>query len=241
MTMPTYNPLAQRERETRVHLDPPNWLWGRATDYWFYAGSADMVTASGATNLSGLDSFGWTTTALSLSAATGGDFLSSAGVGTPSAIVFGASGDLLQSPSIFGDYAGGLWARQSLGRTPTQLIMDCYAAFTDASADENRSGFGFVEAGGSPATANDALAMIVSDSTTFLLRSGATTSGAGAAVDNAYHFWRIIIDATNATCTMDGGNSISVATEADLFPASFGAHVLTTNRLALVWAHVYYA
>lgn len=239
--MPLYNPLSRRERYTRHHVRSPHG-WGTevGTDYWLYATSADIVTASGATNLSGLDSFGWTTTALGLTVGSAADFITSADVGAPSSLLFNATADLLQSPVVFGDYAHALMVQQFLGRLPTQLVLECYAAFTTATATETNTCLGFIEDGGSPATANDALATIFSDGVNFGLRSGAAASAVGALVDNAYHLWRIVVDATNCTLTMDGGNSVSVATEADEFPVSFGVHTLTTNRIAPVWAHIYY-
>ena len=227
---------------SRHHIyDPLVWERAPGTDFWLFA--ANRVAAA-ATFPDDLADYGWVTTSVLFTAGVGADFISSADVGTPRTLGTNAASDILQSPVIFGDYPHARMAQTFLGYLPTKLIAEFYAYFDVASANETATAIGFVEDEGSPITAAgaDALAMVYSDGTNFKLESGAGASAAGAAVDNAAHLWKIVVDATNCTCTMDGGNSISVATETDQFPVSFGLGTVAagTNRIQLSWLHIYY-
>lgn len=225
----------------RVYVnDPRAWAFALGTDYMLGTGTTTALITGGTAGQV-LSEFGWTTTALSYSSPTGADFISSADMATPAGIVFDASNDRLSSPYLFGDFSHANAARSILGYLPTTLNLECIAAFTTNSANETVSGFGFVEAAGSPLTANDALAMIVSDGTNFFIRSGAATSTAGAAVDTSFHKWNIVMNATNATFFIDDVVQTAVATETDLFPCAFGASVTTTNRLTLSNVRIWYA
>src|SRR3990167_10517709 len=224
----------------RHHVPAHLWQSEAGTDFWLIVRNADPITASGATNLSGLDSFGWTTTTLSLTAATGGDFLSSATVGTPASISLGADTDLLQSPLIFGDYSHGLMAGQILGHYPTRLIIEVYAAFLTHSANETRTGFGLTEAGGTSGTANDAMAWIHTDGTNFTVRSAAD-SDAGAADDASFHQFRIVVSFGTTDAVewfIDGSTQGKMDVQAALWPCSFGGYSSTTNRFSMAWAHI---
>jgi len=242
LSLPRGHGVVRVGHNLRHHVPASRWQSEPGTDFWLFAGNADPLTASGATNLSGLDSFGWTTTTLSLTAATGGDFLSSATVGTPASISLGADTDLLQSPLIFGDYSHGLLAGQILGHYPTRLIIEVYAAFLTHSANETRSGFGLTEAGGTSGTANDAMAWIHTDGTNFTIRSGAD-SDVGALDDALYHLFRIVVKPGTTDAIewfIDGVSQGTMDNQAALWPCSFGAYTSTTNRLALCWAHLWY-
>ncbi len=220
--------------------DPRQWGIALGTDYMFGTGTASALITGGTAGQV-LSEYGWTTTALGYSTPTGADFISAADMATPAGILFDASNDRLSSPYIFGDFSHANAARAILGYLPTTLNFECIAAFTVNSANETTSGFGFVEAGGSPLVANDGLAMIVSDGTNFFIRSGAATSTAGAAVDTSFHKWNIVMNATNATFFIDDVAQTAVATETDLFPCAFGASVTTTNRITLSSPHIWYA
>ena len=223
----------------REHVrTPQEWGYKAGTDFWLVAAASGMLTA---TNAHELADYGWTTTALSFAAPSGADFMASADVGVPNAIDFGASGDLLKSPSIFGDYAHSLMAQQLLKKAPTKLILEAYAQFSVATANEPTSGFGFVEDIGTPATAADHMAFISTNGTNFLCASGAAND-VGALDDSLFHLWKVVLNKTTALVEwfIDGVSQGTLAVQNDLFPASFGAHVLTTNRLQLAWAHVYY-
>ena len=120
------------------------------------------------------------------------------------------------------------------------MVCEVGADWTVASANETQSAFGFLEVGGTSAVANDHMAAVFSNATTFGLRSGAA-SDAGAAVDNAYHVWKIVVNSTNVTWYIDGTSQGTIALQAELWPVSFFAHTLTTNRFNLGWVHIYYA
>jgi len=223
----------------REHVrTPQEWGFKAGTDFWLVASTNGMITA---TNAHELVDYGWVTTALGFSTPTGGDFLDSADPGTPNSILFDASGDLLRCPYLFGDYAHGLMAQQLLKKAPTKLALEVYAAFTVHSANEPTSGFGFVEAGGTPATAADHQAFISTNATNFLFASGAA-SDLGAIDDANFHLFKMVLNKTTSLAEwfIDGVSQGSMAIQADLAPYAFGAHVLTTNRLSLAWAHVYY-
>jgi len=219
-------------------LRPQEWADSAGTDFWLVAGPGGMLTA---TTIQELADYGWTATALTFTAASGADFLSSADVGVPNTIDFGASGDLLKSPAIFGDYNHGLLAAQLLKKQPTKLVTECYAQFSVATANEPTSGFGLVEDGGTPATAADHMAFISTNGTNFLCASGAA-SDTGALDDSLFHKFKTIVRNTDSLVEwyIDDVSQGMLAVQADEWPVSFGAHVLTTNRLQLAWAHIYY-
>jgi hypothetical protein len=132
---------------------------------------------------------------------------------------------------------------QILGRLPTRLICEIYAAFTTSSGSETRSGFGLTEAGGASGTADDALAWIhVPDGTNFGLRSG-VDSDAGSTVDSNYHQFRIVISkgtTDKIEWFIDGTSQGTIDLQENLAPFSFGGYASTANRLALAWAHLWY-
>ena len=233
--------LVTSDHQSRAHLlSPQEWGYAAGTDFYLFGSINGMLTAGNGHELS---DYGWTTTALALAAGSLADFITSADVGTPGQITFDAASDLLQSPAIFGDYAHARLAQEILGVLPNTLRLKFYAAFTTAANNETATAIGFVEAGGSPIGAADAMAMICSDGTNFGLRSGATTD-AGAAVDTAFHLWEIVITGGGTTIEwfQDGTSQGTITLQADLWPASFGAGIVAAglNRLALSWAHIRY-
>jgi hypothetical protein len=227
----------------RIHVTDPR-LWSRAigTDYWAKFGVGSTAADTGGTLLS---DFGWTTTSLVETAATGGgDFLSSSDIGVPDHVLTNASGDLLQSPSMIGGWDGAAAAGDILGYDPTTLTVEFLGAFTVVTGTSNRSGFGLVEDGGTAGTAADELAWIYTDGTNFTIRSDAD-SDAGALDDTNWHLWKIAIKTGSATDAVewfiDGTSQGTMDRKTDEWPASFGMHALTTNRPALAWIHVSYA
>lgn len=224
----------------RLHArSPQEWGYTAATDFWLVAGVNGILTAGNAHEL--ID-YGWTATALSLATPSAADFLSSADQGVSNAIQLTAAGDLLSSPVIFGDYQHGQLAAQILGYTPTALVAEVFGSFSVASNNETATGFGFFEDGGAPNVANDHFAMITSNGTNFVLRSGAA-SDAGAAVDTANHLWKIVVTSASVEWFIDGTSQGTIALEADELPVGFGAGVLAAtgaNFMLLGWAHVYY-
>ena len=226
----------------RVHVRlPEEWNRSGGTDYWAVFGLESTVAAAASSAL--LSDSGWITTSLVETAGSAGDFLSSSDPGVPPHLLTDATGDLIQSPPMFGDYANSLIAANILGYTPTKLIVEFYAAFTVASANEH-SVIGLVEAGGSVATGADSMLHVKSNGTNFLL-AGAVDSDTGALVDTAWHTWKIVVTNTGsitdaAEWFIDGTSQGTMDIQADLWPCSFGMHALTTNRPALAWAHIWY-
>ena len=243
MTIRQMNSRIEEAMRRKHVLSPLDWGEMAGTDYWFVPGSS----MTGATTFL-LSSRGWTTTSMVLTEGSAADFMSAADVGTPRTALTNATGDLLQSPAIFGDYNHARIAQIIMGEAilPRFLICDMYAAFTVASADEEQTAMGLFDAGGTISTAADQLAAISSDSANFLIHNGADED-TGAAVDNAYHWWRIQIDRSISAVTngvqwfMDGVSQGTIDREADLFPCYWGLHSLTTNRISLAVAHIYYA
>ena len=229
----------------RVHItDPRQWAGSLGTDYWAHFGP-EVITPSGLIEPP-LSDFGWVTTSIADQAGSGADFMSSSDPGTPNAALTNASGDILQSPSIFGDYAHSQAAAAILGYTPTKLICEFYGALTVASADEPVSGFGLIEAGGSPVNGADQMAYIRSNGTVFLLGAAVDGGGTGSAVDANWHKWRITVTNTGAitdaiSWSKDGvAEATTIDLQNDLWPVSFGMHALTTNRPAVSWVHLWY-
>ncbi len=223
----------------RVHITRPS-LWSRSagTDFWI-PGHADTVGIA-ADEL--LTDYGWTTTGLSYATSTGGDFLSSADVGTPEAIILGADTDLLQSPQVFGDYSHGLMAAGILGYMPTKLTVEVYAAFTTSSGNESRTGFGLVKDGGTAGVDDHANAWIFAG-TTFTCRHPADSDG-GSSKNTAYHRFQIVQSVGTTAAIewfVDGTSQGTLNAATDRYPASFGAYTSTTNRLAIPWVHIWYS
>jgi len=75
---------------------------------------------------------------------------------------------------------------------------------------------------------------------TFFLTSD-NGSDAGAAIDTNYHLWRITYGSSTTEWFIDDVSQGTITTETDIWPLSFKAYCGTTNRLALVWARIYYS
>lgn len=237
--MPLNNP-----QNNRLHVtDARAWSTQMGTDYWAKFGILSTL-ASSTPAIEDLDEFGWTTTSLIETAATGtGDFLSLSDFGIPAHILTDASGDLLESPSMFGDFTGSSAAAAILGHDPTTLTMECLASFTVVTGTSNRSGFGLVQDGGAAGTAADQLAWIFTDGTNFTLRSSAD-SDVGALDNTDWHIWKIVVQTGSATDAVewfiDGTSQGTMNRLEDQWPVSFGLHALTTNRPGIAWVHLWY-
>ena len=226
--------------DKRIHvLQARDWSQAIGTDYWakFGVGSTTAATT--------LANFGWTTTALTETAATGaGDFMDSTTPGVPDHVLTDASGDLLQSPSMLGGYEGFLAAEHILGYSPTKLHVEFYGAFTVVTGTSNRSGFGLTEDAGTAGVAADELAWIYTDGTNFTIRSDAD-SDVGALDNVDWHLWKIVIKTGSATDAVewfiDGTSQGTMNRKTDEWPVSFGMHAFTTNRPAISWVHLWYA
>lgn len=229
----------------RVHvMDARSWSTQMGTDYWAQFGvKSTIATAGGSTEV--LSEYGWITTSLVETAMTGeGDFLSTSDFSIPAHVLTNASGDLLESPSLFGDGAGAEAAAAILGHSPTTLTCEFYGSFTAVTGTSNRSGFGLIQDGGSAATAADQLAWIYTDGTNFTLRSSGD-SDVGAADDTDWHTWKIVVSNGSVTDAVewfiDGTSQGTMDRIDDQWPVSFGMHAHTTNRPGLAWVHISYS
>ena len=227
----------------RLHATGAN-DWDKApawcTDFWFTP-AIDLNTASSPGLLSAQ---GWLAAGtISFVAGTGADFLSSADPGVIAHMLLDATGERLTSPFIFGQDWKTRYIRDQLGWQPKKLIADFTAIWTTASNADTTGGIGFVEAGGAIQTAADHLAMLTSDGTNFILRSGAATSDFAGAVTLTSARWRIELNLTSQLAILYKNGSLfdSIALEADLFPCAFGAACTSSNDLGLGDAHVYYS
>ncbi|KKL90276.1 hypothetical protein LCGC14_1906280 [marine sediment metagenome] len=235
--MPLNNPPSNR-----LHvMDARSWSTQMGTDYWAQFGIRSTIAPTGGGILSEL---GWTTTSLIETAMTGaGDFLSTSDFSVPAHILTDASGDLLESPSVFGDGSQAEAVAQILGHSPTTLSCEWYGSFTVVTGTSNRSGFGLVQDGGAAGTAADQLAWIYTDGTNFTIRSSGD-SDAGALDDTDWHTWRIIVSTGSATDAVewfiDGTSQGTMDRITDQWPVSWGMHALTTNRPAVAWLHIWY-
>lgn len=227
----------------RRHVtNPLYWANEPATDYWIIAAANGMLTASGQ-NL--ITDGGWTATSLAVADGSAADFLSKSDVGTPGEITTNAAADLLESPAIFGDYAHAHAAAVIMGQRslPRYLVMDAYARFSVASADELTTNLGFVEDGGSIVVSADIMAAIYSDSANWCIQANAVESKSTTlTVDNDYHWFRILMDKATSLSYgyLDGTLINSIAITADEFPVSWGFGNGTTNRIQLNQAHIFY-
>ena len=236
----------------RVHVRKgADWGSNMGTDYWLTFNSGqDILAAASTATTEELAEAGWTATSLVNTVTGGADFLSSSDVGVPLHALTNASGDLLNSPALFGDYAHAHAAMRMMGRStlPHMLIADFWGAMTVHSADEPRSGWGFIEDAGSAATEADQLAFISSDGTNFQIGANAGTPINLTTDDANWHRFTIVLDRRTSlvSCAIDGtyyltpSSSTTLSITGDEFPAKFGFHALTTNRPALGLTHVYY-
>ena len=243
LSLPKGHGIVRVAHNLRLHVTDPR-LWSRSigTDYWLRGGIGIVSAQATAGEL--LSDYGWTTTGLAETAATGAaDFLSSATPGVEDYVGANSSTDLLQSPSMFGGYLGAQAAASIMGRDPTRLTAEWLGAFTAVTGTSNRSGFGLVEDGGTAGTAVDELAWIYTDGTNFTLRSDAD-SDAGAADDTSWHIWKIIVKTGTATDAVewfiDGTSQGTIDRKTDEWPVSFGMYAHTTNRPQIAWLHIFY-
>lgn len=240
LSPPKGHGLVRVAHNLRHHVrDPRDWALVPGTDYWAFFGGVGLIEAG----VHDLDLNDWITTGFSHTVGSGADFMSSADVGITGGVNFDVVSDHLRSPFIFGDYAHALLAGQFLGHFPTSLNMECYARFA-ANADEQETGFGFVEAGSAvPFVKAGLMALITSDSTDFSLESGAAAD-AGDTDDTAAHLFKISIASGGITWFVDGTEQGSgLALQTDLWPVAWGVSTKATsgtNDPVVSWVHIWY-
>lgn len=229
------------------------WSYTVALEYWHQFGEDPTGVTTEGEELAGN---GWTVTgAPPYVEGSAADFLDSSDKGTTGGLHLNTAEDVIACPAIFGDYAHAAAVSLLVGKLngagtpdlPRFLIADFGARFS-ANAAETGSGIGFVEDGGSPAVANDHLACIFTDGTSWKLRSGAATSSAIATDDTSWHHFRIILDRVNDLAygmvdTLNLANAQTIAIENDQFPVGWGGGVVAggTNDPVISWVRIRYA
>ena len=234
--------------------------WGQVmgTDYWLTFNSGfDILAAASTATGDELAENGWVSTSLVNTAGSGADFGSLSDIGTPNHALTNASADLLSSPAIFGDYAHMRAAADIMGKRnlPRLLVAEFWGNMSVASANEPRSNWGFIVAGGSPATEANQEACISTDSSFWQLGANSSYVVSTTAVATGWNFFRIEMNRQTGFSTfyklnqttglMDqmvtsAGVAVSQAIVQDVFPLKFGFHALTTNRPLLGLTHVFY-
>ena len=231
------------------------WAHEIGTDYWLHPTSGlDQAAAANTATGDELAENGWIATSLVNTVGSGADFGSSSDKGTPNHFLTNASGDLLESPRMFGNYSHMRAAADVAGMAalPRFLIARFWGAMTVATADEPRSGWGFIEDAGAVETEAVQAAFISSDGTNFQIGANAGTPTNLQADDTSWHEFVIVmavaeqraygyVDPTWRFGSPPLGAALnSVAITADEAPYGFGFHALTTNRPALGITRVYY-
>jgi len=224
-----------------IIADPALWYSSPGFEFWIVFGHVDLMTVQAATNR-GLSGAGWTgaiAATASITEGAGADFLSSADL-DPTRLVRGSTNLAMRSPRVFGSYDHGQAAARFLGHTPTRLTLEFYGRMSVASANENTSGWGFHTPAGTDFTAAGSAGGIVSDGTNFRLRS-VTGNDAGAAIDTAWHLWRIEWIGTTVEWFIDNTSQGTVTLDNDIWPTSLAFLDGTTNRPQTAWARVFYS
>lgn len=231
------------------------WAHEIGTDYWLQPTSGlDQAAAANTATGDELAENGWIATSLVNTVGSGADLGSSSDKGTPNHFLTNASGDLLESPRMFGDYAHMRAAADIAGMAdlPRFLIARFWGAMTVSSADEPRSGWGFFEDAGAVGTEAVQAAFISSDGSNFQIGCNAGTPANLQTDDDNWHEFVIVMAVTEqrAYGYIDptwrfgspplGAALNSVALIADEAPYGFGFHALTTNRPGLGLTHILY-
>ncbi len=219
------------------------WAAESGSDFFF---EPDAAQLAGAGNSTALSDRGWTTTGLAFVAASlDADFLSEADPGVPAHYEGLSAGDLIQSPAIFGDFQHAHQAGHHLGFDASTLTFEAFARFSVTSADEEETCLGFCDATGSIIVISDAIAVIRTDGTNFILRSTADSS-TGALDDEDLHLFRIVVSGGSATDAIewfiDGTSQGTIDRLPDVWPAAVGVGNLAagTNRIQIGQFSVFY-
>ena len=231
-----------RAPDRRKHvLTPHDWGHMKGTDYCAFFGESDMAAAGG----KDLADDGWESGGFGYLAGSAAGFLDSSDAGTTGGLNFDAASDYLISPFIFGDYAHARALQHLLGYLPTTLNMEVYARFASSAADEQATGFGFVEAGGGGGVLAkaDLMAFISIGASNFELHSGATADE-GSTKATTPHLFRIKITlGGTAEWFIDDVLQGSIAIQANLWPCAWAANTQAggNNDPVVSWVRVWYA
>lgn len=258
---------------SRVHVTAgARWAHEVGTDYWFNPSSGlDQFAAASTATGDELAENGWIATSLVNTAGGAGDFMGGgltpslgagpkgfqtpvpSDMGTPQHGLTDLTGDLLGSPSIFGDYAHAYAAMRLAGKSvmPRYLIMEALAAFTVTSTGSVQSALGFFNAAGTISTEADQFAVIYTDNTDFFLAGAAAKMATGPTIASltaaTWNLWKIVIEYAGTAvpkCYAYVNNTIFSATAGsgvqDKFPLRWGFHSLTNDRIGVGLTRVYY-
>lgn len=225
-----------------------DWAFETGLEYWVSANLMAQGVGVVSGGLMGVTNNGWVNTGTVVGVAGSlADFMVAADPGTGGYFNIDTAADLLNSPALFGSYDHAAAVCALIGREnskgepdlPRFLIYDNWGTSFAANNAETGSGHGFVEGAGAASVANDHLACFTSTTTHFKLRSGAATTGNLMAADTARHRWRVKIDLINALAYAyidDMSTALgSIAIEADLFPCSVGAGVVSGGANFILW------
>lgn len=227
--------LVQRQ----IVTNPEDWGHGVGTDYHAFFGEADEAAGGG----KDLSEHGWESTGFGYLASSLAGFLDVDDQGTLGGFNFDTASDFLISPFIFGNYSHGRFVQNVLGHFPHNLNMEVMARFASSAADEQATGFGFIEAGSTGALAKaDLMAFISIGATNFELHSGAAADE-GSAKDTDPHLFKITITfGGSAEWFIDSVSQGSIAIQADLWPAAWAANTQASgaNDPVVNWVDIWY-
>lgn len=225
----------------RVHVTCPQlWAETAATDYWANWGHPGFTEAG----VLDLDDFGWLTVGFSHTVGSAAGMMDSSDVGTTGGLNFDTAEDYIVSPFIFGDYAHAKQAEAFLGYVPTTLNMESYARFASSAADEQATGFGFVEAGSTGAFAKaDTNGFVTIGATNFELHTGAAADEGSTKATTASLFRVTYTAGSTAEWFIDGTSQGTLAIQANTWPSAWAANTQGSgaNDPVVSWTHIWYA
>lgn len=223
----------------QIVTNPENWGHDVGTDYHAFFGEADEAAGGG----KDLAEHGWESSGFGYLAGSGAGFLDVDDQGTLGGFNFDTASDYLISPFIFGSYTHGRFVQNVLGYFPSRLNMEVMARFASSAADEQATGFGFIEAGATGALAKaDLMAFISIGATNFELHSGAVADE-GSAKDTDPHLFKITIERDDAAeWFIDGVSQGSIAIQANLWPGAWAANTQVggNNDPVVSWVDLWY-
>ena len=227
-------------RDKRVHIyRPQDWGEGIGTDFWASWGNILMADTLGLD----LVANGWLTSGFSHTVGSAAGMLDSSDVGVTGGINCDVADDYIVSPFIFGDYAHGKMVEAITGVVPTTISMECYARFSSSGADEQATGFGFVEAGSTGSFAKaDANGLVTIGATNFELHTGAAADEGSAKATTAALFKVVYTAGSTSEWFIDGTSQGTLAIQGNTWPSAFAINTQAAgaNDPVVAWTHIWY-
>lgn len=227
-------------RDQRVHISrPQDWGEGVGTDFWANWGNLLMADAASLD----LVANGWVTTGFSHTVGSLAGMLDASDAGTTGGINCDTADDFIGSPFIFGDLAHGRMVESITGILPTTLTMECYARFASSAADEQATGFGFVEAGSTGSFAKaDTNGLVTIGATNFELHTGADADEGSAKATTPSVFRVVYTSGSTSEWFIDGTSQGTLAIQANTWPAAFVINTQASgaNDPVVAWTHIWY-